>query len=134
MFYFVLSVQQPSSDEKQMILKRARQAIEKNRVFEIREYFNDDCLGAHINSLTYIDQVLEKAVVVYPIILPDGLPLLRRSLPKQGQGKDTSAVSKLYLQPIDAQTLKQTVDGSGKCSGENLMPPDLTDAGNCMNG
>nr|WP_319494011.1 CHAT domain-containing protein [uncultured Desulfobacter sp.] len=119
---------QPSSDEKQIILKRARQAIEKNRVFEIREYFNDDCLGAHINSLTDIDQILEKAVVVYPIILPDRIAVVASFPSQTGPGSDSSAVSKLYLQPIDAKTLSQTVDGFRHMIERNVMPPDLTDA------
>lgn len=119
----------PPSEEKQILLKTARNAIEKNRVSELRDYFDDDCLGASTQSLAYVDQVLQKAIVIYPIILPNRLAVVA-SFPSKAEqeGSRRSAFSKLYVQNIDAKAFNQTVKGLRAMLEEKMMPPDLTQA------
>lgn len=62
--------------ERQNILKTARQAVERRKVFELRQYFNDDCLGASTMGHTNVDEILENAVVLYPILLPDRMEII----------------------------------------------------------
>ena len=116
------------SCEKQIILKTARQAIEKNRVFELREYFKDDCLGSSEASLTHIDQLLQKAVVIYPIILTDRLAIVASFPSISKQRKNSSAISKLYLQNVSSKELSQAVDGFREMLVKKIMLPDLTEA------
>jgi len=119
----------PCSEEKQILLKTAREAIEKNRVFELRQYFNDDCLGASTQSLAYVDQVLQEAIVIYPIILPNRLAIVASFPPKPEQENSSrSAVSKLYVQNIDSKAFNQAVEGFRAMLEKKIMPPDLTNA------
>jgi len=119
----------PSAGEKQILLKTAREAIEKNRLFELRQYFNDDCLGTSTESLAYIDHVLQKAIVIYPIILPNRLAVVASFPPKAEQENSSrSAISKLYVQDLDSKAFNQTVEGFRAMLEKKIMPPDLTNA------
>jgi len=62
--------------ELQPILAEARDTLEVLKVFELREYFKDDCLDASRSAATRLDQVSERAVIVYPVLLPDRVELL----------------------------------------------------------
>jgi CHAT domain-containing protein len=57
-------------------LVEARDTLEVLKVFELREYFKDDCIDAARFVNKKLDVVSEKAVVVYPILLPDRVELL----------------------------------------------------------
>ncbi|HBA89495.1 MAG TPA: hypothetical protein DCZ75_16365 [Geobacter sp.] len=57
-------------------LVEARETLETLKVFELREYFRDDCIDAARSVEKKLDLVSEKAVVVYPVLLPDRVELL----------------------------------------------------------
>jgi CHAT domain-containing protein/tetratricopeptide (TPR) repeat protein len=57
-------------------LVEARDTLEVLKVFELREYFKDDCIDAARFVNKKLDVVSEKAVVVYPVLLPDRVELL----------------------------------------------------------
>ncbi|MCP4689090.1 MAG: CHAT domain-containing protein, partial [Desulfobacterales bacterium] len=57
-------------------LMEAREVVELLKVFELREYFRDDCVDAARSEATPLDVVSRSAVVVYAILLPDRTELL----------------------------------------------------------
>ncbi|MBE0617720.1 MAG: tetratricopeptide repeat protein, partial [Proteobacteria bacterium] len=57
-------------------LAEARDTLELLKVFELREYFQDDCLDVGRLAQKKLDVVSEKAAVFYPILLPDRVELL----------------------------------------------------------
>ena len=57
-------------------LDEARQTIEIFKQAELRDYFKDDCVDAVQGRIAKLDIVAPRAVVVYPIVLPDRLELL----------------------------------------------------------
>jgi len=57
-------------------LVEAREAVEVLKVFELRDYFQDDCVGAGRFETTRLDVVSPTAAVVYPILLPDRTEIL----------------------------------------------------------
>lgn len=57
-------------------LVEARDALEILKIYELREYFRDDCLDAARNVEKKLDVVSERAVVIYPVLLPDRVELL----------------------------------------------------------
>jgi CHAT domain-containing protein/Tfp pilus assembly protein PilF len=63
--------------EKQQIdLFEARDVVELRKVFELRNYFHDDCVDTARSGITRLDDVSATAVVVYPIILDDRVEVL----------------------------------------------------------
>ena len=57
-------------------LLEAREAVELLKVAELRDYFQDECMGAARLRMTKLDIVSKTAVVIYPIILSDRTDLL----------------------------------------------------------
>jgi len=57
-------------------LIEARETLEALKVFELREYFKDDCIDATRNVEKKLDTISGKTVVFYPIFLPDRVELL----------------------------------------------------------
>jgi CHAT domain-containing protein len=57
-------------------LIEARETLEALKVFELREYFKDDCIDATRNVKMRLDTVSGKTAVFYPIFLPDRVELL----------------------------------------------------------
>jgi CHAT domain-containing protein len=57
-------------------LLEAREAVELVKVAELRDYFQDECMGAARLRMTRLDIVSKTAVVIYPIILSDRTELL----------------------------------------------------------
>ena len=57
-------------------LAEARETLEVVKVYELREYFKDDCIDAARVTEKSLDAVSDKAVVVYPIILDDRVEML----------------------------------------------------------
>jgi len=64
------------SEEYDTYLFEAREAVEVQKVFELREYFQDDCVGAAQTGIKTLDIVSQTAVVVYPVLLPDRTEIL----------------------------------------------------------
>jgi CHAT domain-containing protein/predicted negative regulator of RcsB-dependent stress response len=67
-----------SMENPQAYLTEAREALELVKVFELRDYFKDDCVDAARYGETKLDLLSETALIVYPILLKDRLELLVR--------------------------------------------------------
>lgn len=67
-----------STENPQIYLTEAREAIELVKVFELRDYFKDDCVDAARYVERKLDLLSETALIVYPILLKDRLELLVR--------------------------------------------------------
>ena len=67
-----------SSENPQIYLAEAREALELVKVFELRDYFKDDCVDAARWVETKLDLLSKTALIVYPIVLKDRLELLVR--------------------------------------------------------
>lgn len=103
-FGFVdLLLQQAASMQKheqvEPYLLEAREAVELLKVAELRDYFQDECMGAARLRTTRLDIVSKTAVVIYPIILADRTELLL-SLPTG---------LKRFSIPIGADVLTQEI-------------------------
>ena len=81
------------------LLLEARDTVELFKAAELRDYFRDDCVDAARASVTKLDIVTPRAVVIYPIILPDRLELLVK-LPSE---------LKKFEVPVKADNLTQEV-------------------------
>lgn len=57
-------------------LLEARETLESLRVFELRDYFKDDCVDAARSTVTRLEAISKKAVVIYPVLLEDRTELL----------------------------------------------------------
>jgi len=103
-FGFVdLLLQQAASMQKreqvEPYLLEAREAVELLKVAELRDYFQDECMGAARLRITRLDIVSKTAVAIYPIVLADRTELLL-SLPTG---------LKRFSIPIGADVLTQEI-------------------------
>lgn len=57
-------------------LLEAREAVEVLKAYELREYFEDDCVDAARIGIKRLDIVSQTAIVVYPILLPNRTEIL----------------------------------------------------------
>lgn len=67
-----------SAEDSQGYLMEAREALELVKVFELRDYFKDDCVDAARYVEKKLDVLSETALIIYPILLQDRLELLVR--------------------------------------------------------
>ncbi len=68
------SIQKKEQIEPYLI--EAREAVELLKVAELRDYFQDECMGAARLRITKLDIVSKTAVVIYPVVLADRTELL----------------------------------------------------------
>ena len=80
-------------------LTEAREVAELRKIFELRNYYRDDCVDAARSGSTKLDEVSRTAVVVYPIVLKDRTEILY-SLPSG---------LKRFAAKIDKETLTREV-------------------------
>ena len=59
-------------------LAEAQETVEALKVYELRDYFKDDCIDAARFAGKRLDAVSEKAAVIYPILFKDRTELLVR--------------------------------------------------------
>jgi CHAT domain-containing protein len=103
-------------DRQQEWLKTARETVEKRKVFELREYFHDDCLGDETMGATGVDELIENTVVIYPIILPDRLEIIAAypaaSGPEQARDRQSRSAAGLrhYVTRVDARAVAAAAD------------------------
>ena len=64
------------ASQKQTLLLEARSAVERLKVAELRNFFEDDCLAALEAKTADLDAAAQRAAIVYPIVLQDRLELL----------------------------------------------------------
>lgn len=70
------AVRLTKGESAESYLIEARETLEVLKVFELREYFKDDCIDAARVVEKKLDAVSEKTVVFYPVLLPDRVELL----------------------------------------------------------
>lgn len=80
-------------------LVEARDALEILKIYELREYFRDDCLDAARTVEKKLDVVSERAVIIYPVLLPDRVEML----------VSFAGNLKRYLLPIGIEELNSEV-------------------------
>jgi CHAT domain-containing protein len=85
----------PTDPEYTSLLLESRQLTELLKVFELRDYFQDDCLDVTQTPMVTLDEVARTAVILYPILLENRLELLV-SLPEG---------LKHFTVPVKANTL-----------------------------
>ncbi|MBN2231665.1 MAG: CHAT domain-containing protein [Deltaproteobacteria bacterium] len=88
----------PAGDERAALLAEARKIVELLRVYELRNYFKDDCIDAARTRTVPLDDLCRSAAVIYPIVLADRTELLV-SLPTG---------LKQFTVPLDRPTLVHT--------------------------
>lgn len=84
---------------KQDDLRAARATVEELKHIELQDLFQDECISDFQKSITDIDQQLETAAVVYPIILGDRLEIL----------VTLSDGLKQFISPVDVELFNKTV-------------------------
>jgi CHAT domain-containing protein len=80
-------------------LEEARDTLEALKIYELREYFKDDCIDAARFTEKRLDAISPKTAVVYPILLPDRTELL----------VSTAGTLKRYTLPIGEEALTNEV-------------------------
>lgn len=70
----VASMEKPEQVEP--FLMEAREAVELLKVAELRDYFQDECMGTARFRITRLDIVSKTAVAVYPLVLQDRIEVL----------------------------------------------------------
>jgi CHAT domain-containing protein len=89
-----------SAATKTHFLKEARNNIEKIKIIELQEYFQDECISAVGTPIDEIEQVLDKhTAILYPILLPNRTELLLTL---------ANGIHQVVV-PVDAELLKATV-------------------------
>lgn len=63
-------------ETEQSYLYEARETLELLKVYELRDYFKDDCIDATRFVERKLDTISEKSVIIYPVMLKDRLELL----------------------------------------------------------
>ncbi|OPX40352.1 MAG: hypothetical protein B1H11_00315 [Desulfobacteraceae bacterium 4484_190.1] len=66
----------PSPEKKNDLLMESREIVELLRVYELRNYFKDDCVDAGRSKPVRLDTICRTTAVVYPILLADRIALL----------------------------------------------------------
>ncbi len=61
---------------RQALLSEAREVVELSKVYELRDYYQDDCVDAASANITQLDTISADAAIVYPLLLGDRLELL----------------------------------------------------------
>ena len=126
-------------DESSSLLFEAREVVELQKIYELRNYYKDDCVDAGRFGITKLDEVSKIAVVIYPIVLndrteviyslPDGLKrfsvkvnkesltqeiiLFRKLLEKRTTWEFLPHAQKLYdwiIRPIKSELDSKTID------------------------
>lgn len=58
-------------DDIERYLMEAREVVELSKVAELRDYFQDECMGAARLRMTKLETVSRTSVVIYPLVLSD---------------------------------------------------------------
>jgi len=65
-----------NQEQRSTLLMEAREIVELLRVYELRNYFKDDCVDAARENRVQLDALCRTTAVVYPIVLQDRTELL----------------------------------------------------------
>lgn len=66
----------PTPEASRPYLREARNAVELLKVFQLQDYFNDDCIGAGRRRSVPLEEIGVDTAVIYTVFLPDRLELL----------------------------------------------------------
>ena len=70
------AAQSDDAAKHQEYLHEAREMVELRKVYELRNYFQDDCVDAARLTATKLEDASQTAVVIYPIFLRDRVEVL----------------------------------------------------------
>jgi CHAT domain-containing protein len=76
-------------------LAEVREVIEVQKIYELRNYYQDDCVDAARSGLTKLDEVSKTSTIIYPIVFEDRIEILY-TMPK-GLKRFNVSVSKETL-------------------------------------
>ena len=65
-----------TAEQRQTLLREARDAVEQFRTAELQDYFRDECAARLEASTSDLDTVSATAAVVYPVMFPDRTELI----------------------------------------------------------
>ena len=125
------------ADEKKPYLIEAREVAELHKIYELRNYFRDDCVDAARSGKTSLDDVSKTAVIVYPIVLKDRTEILytlpsgvKRFVAKVDREALTSEVL-LYRKRLEKRTTREYLPHAQKLYDLLIrtMEADLSAAG-----
>ena len=121
------------SEQIEPFLMEAREAVESLKVAELRDYFQDECMGASQLRITRLDTVSKTAVVIYPVLLANRTELLV-SFPSGlkrfsiNVGADTLAAEvRAFRQKLEKRTTREYLPHARKLYDWLIRPqePDL---------
>jgi CHAT domain-containing protein/Tfp pilus assembly protein PilF len=125
------SMKEPEQVEPFLI--EAREVVELLKVAELRDYFQDECMGAAQLRITRLDTVSKAAVVIYPVLFLDRTELLV-SFPSGLKrfsikvGADTLAKEvKTFRQKLEKRTTREYLPHAQRLYDWLIRPlePDL---------
>jgi CHAT domain-containing protein len=66
----------PDRAQYEPLLVEARDAVELFKAVELRDYFQDDCVDAARQRVVSLEGIVQRAITIYPILLPERTELL----------------------------------------------------------
>jgi CHAT domain-containing protein len=90
----------PEGEKSEPYLYEARETLELIKVYELRDYFKDDCVDAARVVERKLDTVADKSVIIYPVMFRDRLELL----------VSFSGRLKRFTQPVTADIMTEEVN------------------------
>jgi len=91
----------PTAHAKLTLLIQARETVEKMKVIELQQYYQDSCISAVQAEMTELERGLDAhTAILYPILLPDRTELLL-TVPQEGLLQ--------VVVPVGYDSMKQTI-------------------------
>ena len=101
------------ADQIERYLMEAREAVELLKISELRDYFQDECMGAARLRITKLEIVSKTAVVIYPLILPNrtellvSLPTGLKRFPLKIEGGILTQEIRKFRQKLEKRTTRE---------------------------
>ena len=120
-------------EQVELYLMEAREAVELLKVAELRDYFQDECMGAARLRMTRLDIVSKTAVAIYPVVLANRTELLL-SLPTglkrfsiEVKADDLAQEVRKFRQKLEKRTTREYLPHAQKLYDWLIRPlePDL---------
>ena len=120
-------------EQVELYLMEAREAVELLKVAELRDYFQDECMGAARLRMTRLDIVSRTAVAIYPVVLANRTELLL-SLPTglkrfsiEVKADDLAQEVRKFRQKLEKRTTREYLPHAQKLYDWLIRPlePDL---------
>ncbi|MDM8566490.1 CHAT domain-containing protein [Candidatus Halobeggiatoa sp. HSG11] len=88
-----------SSEQKKLLLTKARDTVEHLKEAELQNYFQDECVSAAKTQITELKNIDKNTAVLYPILLPNRVELLLTTSDDMHQ----------IVVPVDNKQIKQVI-------------------------